>query len=100
MPWRSAISIFLINSQIEGKPMNTFAEKAKAKHKKMSEHLKVIRTEEGLTMRSVASEIGTPHSFIGKIEGQERRLDIAEFVLYCEGMNRDPVAVFKALVKL
>ncbi len=41
-------------------------------------------------MRSLAQIIGTPHSFIGKIENQERRLDVVEFVRYCNALEVDP----------
>ena len=41
-------------------------------------------------MRSLAQVLGTPHSFIGKIENQERRLDVVEFVRYCTALEVDP----------
>ena len=52
--------------------------------------LKTKRKEKGHTMRSLAQVIGTPHSFIGKIEHQERRLDVIEFVRYCRALEVDP----------
>lgn len=41
-------------------------------------------------MRSLAQVLGTPHSFIGKIENQERRLDVIEFLRYCDALEVDP----------
>jgi hypothetical protein len=41
-------------------------------------------------MRSLAQVIGTPHSFIGKIEHQERRLDVVEYTRYCNALDIDP----------
>ncbi|NQZ06165.1 MAG: helix-turn-helix transcriptional regulator [Algicola sp.] len=66
----------------------------------MAVHLKELRQEENLTMRALADILGTPHSFIGKIEQQGRRLDVAEFIIYCRAMEKDPVAVFQNIVDL
>lgn len=52
--------------------------------------LKSSRERQNLTMRDVAILIDEPHSFIGKIESAERRLDIYEYVNYCAALNIDP----------
>jgi len=57
---------------------------------RLTSWLKEKRQEKGHTMRSLAQIIGTPHSFIGKIENQERRLDVVEFVRYCNALEVDP----------
>lgn len=57
---------------------------------KLTTWLRTKRKEKGHTMRSLANIIGTPHSFIGKIEHQERRLDLVEFVRYCKALEIDP----------
>ena len=53
--------------------------------------LKDKRKEKGHTMRSLATLLGTSHSFIGKIEKMERRLDAVELVRYCNALGVDPV---------
>jgi transcriptional regulator with XRE-family HTH domain len=53
--------------------------------------LKDKRREKGHTMRTLSQIIGTPHSFIGKVENQERRLDIIEYVRYCNALEIDPL---------
>lgn len=58
---------------------------------RLSEWLRLQREARGLTMRQAAELINKPHSFIGKIEVGQRRLDIVEFVWYCELLGFDPV---------
>jgi hypothetical protein len=74
--------------------------KAKEINVKMAEHLKTLRLGDRYTMRQLAGVLGTPHSFIGKIEQQGRRLDVGEFILYCRAMGKDPVAELKTIVSL
>ncbi|MFC3033438.1 helix-turn-helix domain-containing protein [Pseudoalteromonas fenneropenaei] len=64
---------------------------------KLTKWLKTKRQEKGHTMRSLAQVLGTPHSFIGKIENQERRLDVIEFLRYCEALEVDPYEGLKLL---
>jgi len=40
-------------------------------------------------MRQVATVIKEPHTFVGKIETGQRRLDVVEFVWYCKMMGFD-----------
>ena len=42
-------------------------------------------------MRALAAKLERPHSFVERVEHQERRLDVCEFVIYCEALNVDPV---------
>lgn len=58
---------------------------------RLSEWLRLQREARGLTMRQAAELINKPHSFIGEIEVGQRRLDIVEFVWYCELLGFDPV---------
>lgn len=55
------------------------------------------RMELGLSQRALGEKMGVVHSFIGKVETGERRLDIFEFVAYCEGLDLDPVWVLKQI---
>ncbi len=52
--------------------------------------LKEKRLEKGHSMRSFAQLLGAPHTFIGKIENSERRLDVVEYVKYCRALGVDP----------
>lgn len=78
--------------------MTNFKLKAQEQNAKMSTQLKVIRNDKRFTMRALADRLGTPHSFIGKTEQLNRRLDVGEFTQYCQALEVDPVAVFSELV--
>jgi transcriptional regulator with XRE-family HTH domain len=52
--------------------------------------LKKKRKEQKLSMRDVAEKAGVIHSWIGKIEQAERRLDIIEYATYCRILGIDP----------
>ena len=60
--------------------------------------LKTARTNRGLTMRDLATRLGVPHTWIGKIEQCERRLDLCEFVQLCDVLDLDPHAGIDLLI--
>jgi len=59
--------------------------------------LKEARLKNNLSMRDLAELIDEPHSFIGKIESAERRLDVYEYVAYCEALGINPALGLKHL---
>lgn len=52
--------------------------------------LKDNRERQGLSMRDVGLRIERPHSFVQKIETGERRLDVVEYLWYCEALGICP----------
>nr|WP_157369108.1 helix-turn-helix transcriptional regulator [Algicola sagamiensis] len=60
-------------------------------NRRLTSWLKSKRKERGHTMRSLAEKLGMQHSFIGKVEKQERRLDVVEFIRYCNALEIDPM---------
>ena len=42
-------------------------------------------------MRQAGDLLGKPHSFVGKTEVGQRRLDVVEFVWYCRCLGFDAV---------
>ena len=42
-------------------------------------------------MRDLAKRLNVPHSFVGKVEQHERRLDVVEYVQYCEALKISPI---------
>lgn len=55
------------------------------------------RQELGLTQRALGEKMGVLYSFIGKVETGDRRLDIFEFITYCEGLDLDPELVLREI---
>lgn len=60
-------------------------------NRKLITWLKNHRERQNLTMRQLAEKLETSHSFIGKVEQGERRLDVVEFIQYCEALDVSPV---------
>jgi len=50
-------------------------------------------------MRELAERLGKPHQFIGKVESAERRLDVYEYVQYCQALDVDPIDGLALLYK-
>ena len=48
------------------------------------------RNEKGITMRETGERLGVIHSWVGKVELGERRLDLIEYVRYCKVLEIDP----------
>ena len=58
--------------------------------RKLMKWLFDARAATGMTMREVASKLKVPHSWVGKVELGDRRLDVLEFVRYCQILGADP----------
>ncbi|HEY5820192.1 MAG TPA: helix-turn-helix transcriptional regulator [Mesorhizobium sp.] len=56
------------------------------------------RKESGLTQQDVAEKVGKPQSYIAKVEGGERRLDVVEFIALAKAMGARPSALFDRVV--
>ncbi len=60
-------------------------------HNRLITWLKKEREGRGLTMRDLAAKLETTHSLIGKVEQGERRLDVIEFIQYCDALEVSPL---------
>lgn len=58
-------------------------------YRKLIDALKAARLEAGLTQQQVADALGRPQSFVAKVEGYERRLDVIEFVKLCRILEKE-----------
>jgi transcriptional regulator with XRE-family HTH domain len=61
--------------------------------------LVTARRKARLTQADVASRLTRPQSFVAKVEGGERRLDVIEFVGFAAAIEADPVKLLRALLK-
>lgn len=57
------------------------------------------RRSRGLTQQIVADRLRKPQSYIAKIEGGERRLDIVEFIALSRALDANPETLFSRLLK-
>jgi transcriptional regulator with XRE-family HTH domain len=49
-------------------------------HIYLCQRLRQVRIDAGLTQADLAQRLGKPQSYVAKVETQERRLDVVEFV--------------------
>lgn len=61
--------------------------------------LKDMRAAAGMNQRQLADKLGREHSFVGRIETGERRVDIVEFFWIAEACGQDPEAAMLELVR-
>lgn len=61
-----------------------------SRYQELVKWLRDERIAAGLTLRDLGNRLGVPHSFVQKTETLERRLDVAEYVVYCEALEVDP----------
>lgn len=55
------------------------------------------RKQLGLSQRELADKLGVIASFISKIETGDRRLDVVEFIRYCQVLELDAESVIRQL---
>jgi len=56
-------------------------------HQELIQLLQQKRKEAGLSQQAIAANMGWPQSDISKVETGERRLDVVEFLQFCEAIN-------------
>jgi hypothetical protein len=61
--------------------------------------LKEQRINSDLTMKELGLLLNVHHSIVGKIELGERRLDVIEWIQYCEALNSDPFECLETIIK-
>ncbi len=59
-------------------------------YEKLRAWLKEQRDESGLSLRSAADLLGRHHSVVGKMEQDRRKIEILEFIRYCQVIGADP----------
>jgi transcriptional regulator with XRE-family HTH domain len=62
--------------------------------------LKELRKNNNVTQIELAEKLGKPQSYIAKVETLERKLDIVEFVDWCNAMGQSPSELLKAQLEM
>jgi transcriptional regulator with XRE-family HTH domain len=57
------------------------------------------REKAGVTQRELARRLKRAHSYVGRIEIGDRRLDVPEFIEWCELLGVDPREVFLRVLR-
>lgn len=66
-------------------------------YKPVPSFLRELREGAGITIRELGDRLGKPHSWVHKGEQGLRRIDVAEFYLWCKHCGVDPVKGFRSL---
>jgi transcriptional regulator with XRE-family HTH domain len=69
------------------------------KYQELIDWLKAGRLSKGLSVRDLALIIDEPFQFISKIETAQRKLNIYEYVQYCEALGLDPAEGLEIMAK-
>jgi len=64
-------------------------------YQRVIETLISARKSKGVRQIAVAEALGKPQSYVSKIEGKERRLDVVEFVDLCRAIGVSPTEIMR-----
>jgi transcriptional regulator with XRE-family HTH domain len=64
---------------------------------KLRQLLIAARKKTGLSQAELAAQLGGTQSAVSKIERGERRLDVVEFMNWCDAIGVDPTELFRLL---
>lgn len=67
-------------------------------YKKLTAILLDARRNAGLTQQEVADRLRKPQSYVAKVEGVERRIDVVEFIALAKAIGADPNRLFKSVL--
>ena len=68
-----------------------------SRHHRVMAALADIRHEAGVTQRELAKRLERAHSYVSRIEKGDRRLDLPEFLQWCEVLGANPVEVIRRI---
>ncbi len=68
-------------------------------HRRLITLLVEARLAADLTQRELALALKRPHSFVGRMEAGERRVDIIEFIEIARILGADPKRIFERLLE-
>lgn len=67
-------------------------------HRTLIGILVAARERAGLTQRQLAARLRRPHSFVGRMEAGERRVDVVEFIEIARILAANPRELFEQLL--
>ena len=70
------------------------------KYKSMIKSLVQIRNQQGISQRELADRLKRAHSYIGRIETFERRLDVVDLINICKALGLTNKEILKQFEKL
>jgi len=70
------------------------------RYEKLPKLLRTLRENAGLTQRDLGASLKRPQSWIYNCETGNRRVDLAEFVEWCEGCKVSPTAALQKYLAL
>lgn len=68
----------------------------KDRYSKLIEEMVRLRKDKKMTQTQLAQQLGRPQSYVGKVETRERKLDIIEFVDWCNAIGQSPSEVLRS----
>jgi transcriptional regulator with XRE-family HTH domain len=68
-------------------------------YRKVPAYLRELREQAGLTQRELAARTRMPQWWVHRAETGSRRVDVAEFILFCTGCGVDAAASLNTLMK-
>lgn len=68
-------------------------------YKKLITHLIEARQGKGLTQQELAKKLKRPQSYVAKVEGYERRLDVIEYLEMAKAIGTEPLPTIKNVFK-
>ena len=68
-------------------------------HQQLCRGIAQARENAGLTQRELAIRLKRAHSFVGKIESGERRLDVVEFVEIARALKLDAAELLSRIYR-
>ena len=70
------------------------------RYKALPPFLRSLREEAGLTQRNLAQRLGRPQSWVHNCETANRRVDVTEFIAWCEACGVKPKDAFARVLRL
>ena len=80
-----------------GRVAGTISRVTQAQRKQLVRLLVKARDRAGLSQRELARRLRWPLTTIARVETLERRLEVTEFLLWCEALDVSPETLLRAL---